>query len=138
MAYSGFLVRIMGETNYDVPMEYIVEKSYKCTHSTLDLDPYRDANGVLHRNAVLKTPKVVIGLRPLLRNTQVAELFANISNRYVNTMEKKVLASVYVPEIDSYYTGYFYVPDIEFNIRKIENSTIFYDALTLTFIGYGD
>ena len=139
MAYAGYLIRVMGSgTPYDIPLEYISEKSYKCTHSTLDLDPYRDANGILHRNAILKTPKVVVNTRPHLRNTNVAEIFANLSNRYISAIEKKLLLSVYIPELDDYYVGYFYLPDLDFTIQKIEGNTIIYDALELSFIGYGD
>ena len=135
--FSGYLVRIHGTTDYDIPLGYIAEKSYKCTYSTLDLEPFRDANGILHRNAVLKTPKVTLVTRSL-KNTEVADLFNNIASRYVNAMEKKVLITAYLPETDNYLTGYFYVPDTEFNIHTIQGNIIKYDAITLSFIGYGD
>ena len=49
LAYAGYLVRIMGATNYDIPLNYIQKESYKCTFSTLDKEAFRDGDGVLHR-----------------------------------------------------------------------------------------
>ena len=37
-------------------MHYINEGSYVAERKPLDLDPYRDANGVLHRNVVDNVP----------------------------------------------------------------------------------
>jgi len=139
MAFSNYLIQISGGTTaYNVPLEYMNEKSYKCTFSTLDLDSYRDANGVLHRNAVLQTPHLTFDTRPLLRHTDIDDLWSNIRDRYIISMEKCVLASVYVPEKNDYYTGKFYVPDTEMTISSIKNGIIFYEPITFEFIGYGD
>ena len=49
MAYSGFLIKV---GNYTVPFRYIEAKKYKCGIKGQDLDSYRDANGILHREAL--------------------------------------------------------------------------------------
>ena len=49
MAYSGFLIKV---GNYTVPFRYIEAKKYKCGIKGQDLNSYRDANGVLHREAL--------------------------------------------------------------------------------------
>lgn len=135
--FNNYLLIINGDTNYTMPLEYMNEKSYKCTWSTMDLDSYRDANGVLHRNAVLQLPHCSFDTRPLT-NTDVEAIWSNIRSRYVNPLEKNVLATVYIPETDSYYTGLFYVPDTEITIDYIREGKVFYSPITFEFIGYGD
>lgn len=137
MAFNNYLITIHGSTDYVIPLEYMNEKSYKCTLSTLDLDSYRDANGVLHRSAVLQTPHCSFDTRTL-NNTDVNALWSNISSRYAIEIEKKVLASVYLPQTDDYYTGYFYIPDTDITINYIKDGKVFYAPITFEFIGYGE
>lgn len=134
MSYSGFLINVNG--NYDINMHYIVEKSYEVTWSTLDIDSYRDANGVLHRNAVIQVPQVVFETKPLL-DYQVEEILSNIRANYVSSLEKKVLLTVFVPELNNYYTGYFYMPDTNLTIRQINDDVVRYEPISFKFIGYG-
>lgn len=133
MAYSGYLITV---GNYTIPMTLINEKTYKCTFSTMDLDSYRDANGVLHRNAVNQIPHCSFTTRQLT-NSDVDALWSGIRSNYVNTKEKKVNASVYLPETDSYYSGYFYIPDTEMTIDYIKEGKVYYDPITIELIGYG-
>ena len=135
--FNGYLVTIHGATDYNIPLEYMTEKSYKCTFSTLDLDSYRDANGVLHRNAVLQVPHCSFDTRPLT-NVDVEIIWSNIRSRYITDIEKNVLASVYVPERNDYVTGKFYVPDTEMTINLIKGDKVYFEPITFEFIGYGE
>lgn len=134
MAYSGYLISI---SDYQIPLRYINEVSYKCTFSTLDLDSTRNANGILKRNAVLQVPHCSFETRPLT-NVVLMDLWSNIRSRYTNELEKKVSASVYVPETDSYISGSFYIPDTEITIHHINGNTVYYNPVTFEFIGYGE
>ena len=137
--YGGYLIQINGGTPYQIPLSYMNEKSYKCTFSTLDLDSTRDANGVLHRNAVLQVPHCSFDTREL-NNVDLETLWSNIRSRYGgnNANEKKISASVYVPEEDGYYTGYFYIPDTDITINHINKGKVYYEPITFEFIGYGE
>lgn len=139
MAYAGYLIKIIGSgsSDYIIPLNYIQEKSYKCTLSTLDQEGYRDGNGVLHRTAVLHVPHCSVNTMPL-NNTQIGSLWQNIQSRYTQALEKRVTASVYVTELDSYITASFYVPDVEMTINHIKNGKIYYEPMTFEFIGYGE
>ena len=138
MAYAGYLIRIHGgNSDYDIPLTYMNEKSYKGTLSTMDLDSLRDGNGVLHRNAVLKVPHCSFNTRSLT-DLDIDELWGNISSRYTNAMEKKVLATVYISETATYMTGSFYIPDTEMTINHIAQGRIHYEPATFEFIGYGE
>ena len=132
MAYNGYLIKI---GNYTVPMSAMIAQTYKVTYAVLDLDSYRDANGILHRNALRKVPTVSVTLNPM-NSSQIQTIFTAIRSRYTNATERKVSASVYIPETDSYYDGNFYIPDTEFTIDKIIGGTVFYDPVTLQLIGY--
>jgi hypothetical protein len=66
----------------------------------------------------------------------MADLFNNIESRYVKVKEKKVNASVFVPEKNGYVTEMFYLPDIDITINHIERGKVIYNALKLEFIGY--
>lgn len=134
MAFNGYLVKV---GDYEIPLEYMNEASYKCTWSTLDLDSTRNANGVLERNAILQLPHCSFDTRPLT-NVGLMDIWSNIRSRYTDSNEKKVSASVYVPETDSYYSGSFYVPDTEITINHIYGNTVYYNSVTFEFIGYGE
>ncbi len=139
MAYNGYLIRILQtNNNYDIPLEYINEKSYEGTMSTLDKGSSRDGLGVLHRNVILQVPHCSFTTRSL-KNSEVGALFNNIQARYTSAKEKKVSASIYITETDSYYTGSFYIPDTPFKIHHIDHdNTIHYEPITIEFIGYGE
>ena len=135
MAYSGYLIKSNGV--YSIPLEYMAENSYKCTYNTLDMDSYRDGEGILHRNVILQTPTAKFTTRTL-NNTQMASLLNSLSANFIIPAERKSLLSVYVPEKDTYITGYFYMPDFELTIKHIRGNVITYEPLTLEFIGTGE
>ena len=84
MAYSGFLLKI---GNYTFPQKYIKAESYSAYVNMQDLDPWTDANGFLHREAVeLKALKVEFETPAMLTNVELTEIMNNIKANY--TIEK--------------------------------------------------
>jgi hypothetical protein len=136
MSYSGFFIKVLGTTDYVIPLTLMQEKSYHGVFSTLDTEGYRDGDGVLHRKAVLQVPHATFTTRPLT-NRELGEMWRNIRSRYTNSLEKKVTAMVYVSELDDYMTQEYYVPDIDPQISKVEGNVIRYDSVKMEFIGYG-
>lgn len=135
MAYSGFLVKV-GE--YTIPLKFMAAESYSVGYHGQDLDSYRDADGDLHRTALQNfVPKIEFQTPALLTNTEVKELMNGISSNYINATEKKVSATVYIPESDSYVTQNMYVPDIDFNIYYADSKVIKFNSLRIALIGYG-
>lgn len=133
MAYGGYLIRV--NNSYTIPMDMIVASSYKVTYSVLDEDAYRDGNGVLHRNAIRKVPTVEFKIATPKDNV-IESVFASIASNYINAMEKKVNLSIYIPEVNDYYSGSFYLPDTPFTISKIDNGHVYYEDVAIKFIGY--
>lgn len=141
MAYSGYLMQIgTGEGAFVITgSKYIQFATYEVVRKVQDLDPYRDANGVLHRNALPNIPLTVkFSLMPSLSNTKLSEFLSGIQDNYINELERKVLATVYVPEIDDYITQNMYMAEPVLKIQRIDanTNTLYYEATEIKFVGY--
>lgn len=134
MAYQGYLIKV---GNYQIPHKFIKADTYSPYRNVQDLDSYRDANGILHRNALAHVPnKVEFETPSMLTNIQFEELMSNIRANYTNAIERKASVTMYVPETNSYETQEMYMPDITPKIYGIFNGVIKYNPIRLAFIGY--
>lgn len=135
MAYAGYLLKI---GNYTVEQgKYIKANSYSAYANVQDLDSYRDADGVLHRNALTHVPiKVEFETPAMLTDVSFADFMRKIQSNYINATERKVLATVYVPEYDNYITQEMYVPDIKPSIYTTHGGRVRYNAIRIALIGY--
>jgi len=141
MAYQGFLLKINGlpgGTQWEFPLEYIAWESYKCTVGSQDVDSYRDANGILHRNALkTRVPKIEFQLRENVKSGEFDAIMSELKSRYTNTIEKKVSVTAYMQETSEYINFDSYVPDIEVTIKKATSKELIYKSIRFAFIGYG-
>lgn len=136
MAYAGYLIKV---GTYTIPLSFIKAESYKATHLIQDLDSYRDANGVLHRNALTAVPdKVEFECVPMLTNTEMNAVVSSIRAQFTVAPERKASVNYYIPETDSYATANMYMPDPEFSMYYADGSYIQYNAVRFAFIGYGN
>lgn len=135
MAFNGSLLSV-GE--YRIPTDrFINAGSYNVTRNVQDLDSYRDANGLLHREALEHTVhKVEFDTPPMLSNTDVAELFSAIARNYTDAKERKALVTAYDPETDSYITQYMYLANPKFTMHCILDGLIRYEPVHISFTGY--
>ncbi len=134
MAYGGYLVRV---GSYTIPLSFIKAESYKVTRLVQDLDSYRDADGVLHRNALSHVPiKCEFECVPMLTNTEITAVVNAIRSRFSNAPERKATVEVYVPETDEYYSDSMYMPDPEYSIYYADDTIIQYNSVRFAFIGY--
>ena len=132
--YDGYLIK-MGDSVF--PNAYILEKSYKVSpNKRQDLDPFRDANGVLHRNVVNHRPSTV--QFQIRRPTSVTMNVINsiLQGAFINEAERKLILTYYCPDLDTYQSGEFYVPNPEYTIDYIYNDVVYYDYFTMEFIEY--
>ncbi len=138
MAYAGYLVKVGGsQSGYSIPLSFIKAESYKVTRLVQDLDSYRDADGVLHRNALSHVPiKCEFECVPMLTNTEINSVVSSIRAKYSSLPERKAVVSVYVPETDEYIEQEMYMPDIEYNMYYVDTSIIQYNSVRFAFIGY--
>ena len=135
MAYAGYLVKV---GTYTIPLSFIKAESYKVTHLIQDLDSYRDADGILHRNALSHVPdKCEFECVPMLTNTEISTVVNAIRGQFTNAAERKASVTIYIPETDSYVTNEdMYMPDPEYSIYYADSSIIQYNSVRFAFIGY--
>ena len=141
MAYAGYLVKVgtssSDQNMYEIPLSFIKADSYKVSKKIQDLDSYRDANGLLHRNALSHVPyKLEFECVPMLTNTEVEAVLSNIRGKFSTAAERKLYVSAYNPEDNNYIGQDMYMPDPEFQMYYVDTSMIQYDAVRLAFIGY--
>lgn len=136
MAFNGSLLKFSGD---NFPLKYVFKESYKVTpNRRQDLDPYRDGNGLLHRNTLSHTATTIQFQTKPMWNDQFEQMMNFIRSHYTNTQEKKLQITYYSPDINSYKTGNFYVPDVEYVMDLVDTvkNRILYLSTTLEFIEY--
>lgn len=134
MGFSNYLIKIGDKDTFF--NKFITASSYKISKKVIDIDSYRDANGVLHRNAMSHLSYTIeFEIKPL-DNTRLQEFLSAIRSKYIIPIERKVNVTFYLPEDDEYRSSDFYMPDPELNIERIENGKVYYKKTTIKFIGY--
>ena len=135
MAYEGYLIKI--GYNSSLFNNFIVFKSYKVSKKILDVDSYRDANGLLHRQALEHLSYTVeFDLRPM-KEASHAEIMEAITSCFTVPEERKLSVTFWLPETHEYVTADCYMPDPEITIIGEYNGTdLLYDKTTIKFIGY--
>ena len=136
MALKGYLLKVGGEI---FPLRFVFKESYRITpNRRQDLDSTRNANGQMTRNVLDHMPSTISFQTKPMYNTELEEMMSFIRDRYTNAKERKVELEFYCPDTNSYKSGYFYIPDIEYPIIKVEleQNRILYNGFTLEFIEY--
>lgn len=136
MAFEGYLLKIGNDI---FPLSCVFKESYEITpNRRLDLDSTRNANGELTRNVVSHTASTILFQTKPMWNDELSDMMKFIKDRYLNESEKKISLTYYCPDLDSYKSGVFYIPDVKFPINyvDVENKKIFYNSFQLEFIEY--
>ncbi|MCH5271889.1 MAG: hypothetical protein J1E83_14300 [Lachnospiraceae bacterium] len=134
MAYSGFLLKV---GNYTVPTnKFIRAESYSAYVNMQDLDPWTDANGYVHREAVdLKALKVEFETPAMLTDRELTELLQNIQANYTIPKARQCIVTAYIPEYDDYVTQTAYLSDFTPQMYGTYGGVIHYNPIRLSFIG---
>lgn len=119
-----------------IPLDCIAFESYKCTRNMLDLDSYRSETGVLLRNALSHRATKIEFTTPIISASKWMSIRNIISDGYTDSTARELYLKYYNTETDSYSTGRFYRPDIEFNVRHIDGNNIQYNQIRIAFIEY--
>lgn len=134
MAYNGYLLKI---GNYTFPMRGIILKSYKVAYKVQDLDPYRDEDGVMHRNALSHIPAKVEFEVNGMTSGAYDVIMNNIRATYLNVLERKSSVTLFIPELGEYVTQDMYLAEPEITIvRQESSSSLIYDKVRFAWIGY--
>lgn len=134
MAYEGYLIKV---GDYIIPTnKFIKADSYIPYVNMQDLDPWTDADGYLHRNAVeLKAMKVEFETPAMLTNITLEELMSNIRKNYTNPTARECMVTAYIPELNKYVTQKCYLADFTPQIYSNYGGVLRYNPIRLAFIG---
>ena len=137
-AYAGYLIRLGGVNGTILPPEFIRYDSFEVEpDQRMDLDSSRDLRGVLHRNVLAHTATRIDFTVPHLNKEGHDTLLKMLHDNMSNTHSKTITLQYWDDEWSTYKTGKFYMPDLKFKIRSIDNNFgILYDECKLTFIEY--
>lgn len=140
MAFNGKLVELKTGANYvEFPLKYMKAESYKITpNQRMESSANRATTGVLHRTTVSHTASKIEFNTPALTNNDANAIHTLLTNAYTDSLQRKLDLRYYDPSSDSYKTGTFYVPDIDYPIDRIEVSPkiIHYNETRIAFIEY--
>ena len=103
----------MGQTRFTFGCNFdhlIKADTYKITpNARQDLDSYRDANGLLHRNALTHTATIVEFDTIPMWDTKFSEMMNAVVVNYTNYVERCGTGSYYDEENRTTKTGTFYL-----------------------------
>lgn len=124
-----------GGANFD---NVIKADSYKITpNARQDLDSYRDADGVLQRNALSHTATIVEFDTKVMHEPEMQALMSSIRGSYINYAERDANCNYYDPESGSTKSGHFYIDsNLSFSIKQVWDGVIFYDETHFKFVEY--
>ena len=117
------------------PMKYIEENGWNISpNQRQDLEPFTNANGLTHRNAVEHT-KSNISIKTLeIEWKDMDSIMENMEKNYINFLERDAMCEYYDPETRTYKTGHFYLdPSVNFAVKTFG---VMYGEMTWTFIEY--
>ena len=137
MAFAGYLIKLGGSNGTELPMKYMKLDGYNITpNQRMESEAARSVTGVLHRTTVAHTATKIEFNTPYLTNSDVNNMMTLFRNAWISSAERKLTLQYYEMESDSYKEGTFYMPDIKFEIYKVNGNTITYKETRIAFIEY--
>ena len=143
MAYAGYLIKLGGSNGTSLPFKYFKAESYSCTpNQRMESEANRAVTGKLVRKTVSNTATKIEFETPYMTNADRAALNTLLTTAMgssANRLERKITLEYYNDETDSYTTGDFYMPDVQYQIYKVDNTrnVITYSPVRYAFIEYG-
>lgn len=134
MAFEGYLLAFGG---YILPHKYIQLSSYDTTpNQRTELAATRDNTNYLHR-VTSPNHKTTIKFTTLPINlTEKTEIQRIMSYGLVNSTERKYKVTYWNDETNTYITSEFYMPDVNYQIKKIDDNDIEYNPISFELIEY--
>ena len=139
MAYSGYLIKLGGSNGTVLPMEYIAAESYKSTpNQRMEAKATRSVTGLLHRTTVEHKATKIEFTTPVLTNHQLATLNNLFATNFSNNLERKITINYYDQETDDYRDAECYMPDVNYEIKHIDQNMniVYYGEIRYAFIEY--
>ena len=127
--FLGHLLKIGDDI---IPNKYL--QSYSATPNQVqDMDSYQDVEGNLHREILPHTRTKIEFTTPYLWLEDKKVLQSFFPSRLE---EPKIVAEYWDDETNTYKTGNFYVPDIQYKIYRISGTKMQYFPIRIALIEY--
>lgn len=135
--FQGYLLKF---GDVELPNKYLKYDSYSATpNQRTEIDAYRDDyTQELYRitSEGLKT-KIEAETVPMYLEDKI-EFMNVLRSGLDNKLQRKYNVTYWNDEDNSYKTGYFYIPDTQFSIHRVDTqkNSILYNSFKLTLIEY--
>lgn len=137
--FEGWLIKFGTVT---LPNSFLLADGWESTpNQRLELDAYRDANALLHRETAdsFKT-KITLNIREMTLSERIA--FNNVVGlatlSYNDRKQRRVSITYWNDETLEYSSGVFYMPDTDYSIHTVDenNKDMEYNSFTVELIEY--
>lgn len=138
MAWNGYLFKAVS-TGTIFPHKYIDFGTWESTpNQREELKAYRDDNtrDLIRVTASGQKSVFQFKTRSNLTLAEKMEIQNFFTSAESDTTQRRITLQYWNDEINDYKTGDFYRPNLKFPIKRIENGTIIYDAITIDLIEY--
>lgn len=134
MAFNGHLIKFGGTV---LPNKFIRPESFVATpNQRMEIDAWRDGNGMLHRETYPATKTKIEWETPALNLAAKQQLQAIINAAVSVAIERKVSVTYWNDEVNDYKTMTAYLPDIQFTVRTITATDIWYNPIRFALVEY--
>lgn len=136
--FAGYLLKAVA-TDTVFPHKYIALESWESTPDQREeLKAYRDDNTRNLTRLTAQGKKSVFSFttRDKLSLEEKMEIQKFFTDAETDHEQRKVQLQFWNEETNNYDTGYFYRPNMNFPIYKIEGDNIIYKALKFEFVEY--
>lgn len=135
-SFDGWLLKFGSKV---VPNKYLAYDDYTATpNQRTEVEAYRDLNNLLHRDTSpnFKT-KIDFNTRPLYLAEKI-DLQSTFASGLVNRSQRKYNVTYWDDEQNTYRTGVFYMPDVDYKIINVDEETrnILYNKMRFALIEY--
>lgn len=140
MAFRGYYIKfIKGNTSWEFPLSLMkINTAEFSPYKVMDLDPYYDSIGLLHRNVVEHTSADLKFSMPPMPIRKKEEVMLKIRSMMTDTRARDCRIEYYNDETGDYDTADCYMVEPKF--RPMERNPItgqiLYDSIDLEFIKY--
>lgn len=129
-SYRGYLLKVNGN---EIPRTYYTDYS-TVPYQRQEADAQVDQDGHLHRSTMphaRTTIKFTTHILTLDEKIRLQNLMG-----YSSSAQRRVDVNYWNDETNSYKSGSFYLPDIEFSVMDFNDDTIYYNPISFELIEY--
>jgi len=130
--FEGYYLKLGNDI---IPAEFIKHDSYQGILNTVDVDSYRNANADLVKNTVNTKVKAEFET-PYLYMAKKNELMTLIRSHYINPLDRSLMLTTYVDELDDYRTCKVYLVDPQFKVQQNSPYGVIYQPTRIAFVEF--